>query len=173
MKTLNAFIPLYTFIYTDTHSLLIQANMNNNNMHVNFPLTTQIIILDSSDRETKEKENEHVEKLGGKAGEAEEREEAEKQQQTKQKDEEEEAIAAEPCVLPRPCTLITAPSWVVEPTPQRGMRLDSNQSFTAQLQPARSIDESKSIETLEVCMVEELPNITDDDIRIMMSDTPL
>jgi len=136
-----------------------------------FPVTSPIVIMDSSDTETEEEEeNDNEKEAQGDhqaAEEVAERKEAE-QQQAEQTATPEEATAA---VLTRR-TQVTAPAWIVEPTPQRAVRLNNNQSMTASLQPAPSIAESESIEALEACLVQELPDLTDADIELMMSDTP-
>ena len=74
--------------------------------------------------------------------------------------------------MTRQRTHITAPAWNIVPTPQRAVRLDSNHSSTAPLQPVPSIAESESIEALEARLLEELPDLTDDYIQFMVSDTP-
>ena len=147
----------------------------------NFPLTTPIVIEDPSDTETEDEEENDNEKEKDAKGEeepeekAEEREEAEQEKEAVEEEEEEEtttpeeATAAEACVVTRQRTQITASAWNVVPTPQRAVRLDSNHSSTKPLQPVPSIAESESIEAR---LLEELPDLTDDDIQFMMSDTP-
>ena len=138
-----------------------------------FPVTSPIVIMDSSDTETEEEEeNDNEKEAQGEdqaAEEVAERKEAEQQQQAEQTATPEEVTAA---VLTRQRTQVTAPAWIIEPTPQRAVRLNNNQSMTAPLQPAPSIAESESIQALEACLVQELPDLTDADIELMMSDTP-
>ena len=185
MITLNAFIPLYTFIYTDTQALHYYSNTmespndknNTDSVKVNvfnedgsvketfwFPVSPKAIIIeDSSDTETEE------EKEDKPRGEIKLEEvvvgEKKEQEQEKADQKEEEETTQDKKKQRRVF-------HVDEPTPQRMTRLDLQPSNIPALQPVPSVpEESSSIEALEESLLVELPELTDADVEFMLADT--
>ena len=171
MNTLNTFIPLHTFIYTDTLALqyfrilfsTMELNTNTNTQRVDllnkdgsvetfyFPITPpHVVIADNSETETEEEKDEEKEETTAQVEveaevTAEDQEEEEKQSKKRRRD-----------------------FNVSEPTPQRVSRSNTVQSNLEQLQP---VSETPSIEELEESLQLDLPDLTEADLEFMMSDT--
>ena len=197
MITLNVFIPLYTFIYTDTQALLrkhsysntmdtpndknntdsVKVNVFNEDGSVKetfwFPVSPKAIIIeDSSDTETEE---EKEDKPRGEikleevvVGEKKEQE----QEKADQKEEVGEMTEEEEEETTQDKKKQRRVFHVDEPTPQRMTRLDLQPSNIPALQPVPSVpEESSSIEALEESLLIELPELTDADVEFMLADT--
>ena len=177
MITLNAFIPLYTFIYTDTQALHYYSNTmespndknNTDSVKVNvfnedgsvketfwFPVSPRAIIVeDSSDTETEEEKEDKPQ--------GQDQEKAEHKREVGELTEEEETAKD---------NKKRRVFHVDEPTPQRMTRLDLQPSNIQALQPVPSVpEESPSIEALEESLLIELPDLTDADVEFMLADT--
>ena len=180
MITLNAFIPLYTFIYTDTQALqyfrilfiTMELNTNTNTQRVDllnkdgsvetfyFPITPpHVVIADNSETETEEEKDEEPEEV-----EEQEKEEANAEVQveaeiTAEDQDDEEAKQSKKR---------RRDFNVSEPTPQRISRTNTIQS---NLEPLQPVSETPSIEELEESLQHDLPDLTEADLEFMMSDT--
>ena len=195
MITLNTFIPLHTFIYTDTQALHCYSNTmdthndknNTDSVKVNvfnedgsvketfwFPVSPKAIIIeDSSDTETEQEKEDKPrgeikleEVVVGEKKEQEQEKADQKEEVGEMTEEEEEEETTQDKKKQRRVF------HVDEPTPQRMTRLDLQPSNIPALQPVPSVpEESSSIEALEESLLVELPELTDADVEFMLADT--
>ena len=180
MITLNTFIPLYTFIYTDTQALqyfrilfsTMELNTKTNTQRVDllnkdgsvetfyFPITPpHVVIADNSETETEEEKDEEPEEV-----EEQEKEEANAEVQVEAEvtaEDQDDDEAKQSKKRRRDFN-------VSEPTPQRISRTNTIQS---NLEPLQPVSETPSIEELEESLQHDLPDLTEADLEFMMSDT--
>ena len=180
MITLNVFIPLYTFIYTDTQALqyfrilfsTMELNTKTNTQRVDllnkdgsvetfyFPITPpHVVIADNSETETEEEKDEEPEEV-----EEQEKEEANAEVQVEAEitaEDQDDEEAKQSKKRRRDFNFS-------EPTPQRISRTNTIQS---NLEPLQPVSETPSIEELEESLQHDLPDLTEADLEFMMSDT--